>query len=347
MTEWTKRDRLAAVFAGEKADRPPLSAYTHEVAAERTGEALTRASLDYAKKWDWDWIKLNPRTVHYAEAWGNTYDYDNYPVPGLPIPAQTHAVINDVEDTWKIDALDLAANEPIQEQLGVIRDVTAGAPDTPVFATLYSPLNVFTKLAGIPFTSNAPAAPGSTSTLTIQDFIREDRAGLHHALHAIAETLAFYAEEQRRAGAEGLVFVIAALTKPDFLTEAEFNEFSRPYDNIVLDGAKGSYRVVHTCGAQSHPEWFQDYPLEGINWDHTDETNADFDAPLTKTKVGGVNHALLSGFLDVDSITDEVRREVTEARKAADDVLVVAPSCSIASTAPDEALSAYKEAVLD
>ena len=347
MTTWSKRDRLAAIFSGEKADRPPVSAYTHEVAAERTGEALAQATIDYQQRWDWDWIKLNPRTVHYAEAWGNEYDYDNYPIPGLPIPAQRKAVISTPADTWNIDALDIAGNAPIQEQLDVIRKVSAATPDTPVFATLYSPLNVFTKLAGIPFTSGAPAAPGSDSTLTIRDFIEEDRAGLHHALHAIAETLAFYASEQRRAGAEGLVFVIAALTKPDYLTEAEFNEFSRPYDNVVLDGAKGSWRVVHTCGAQSHPEWFQDYPLEGINWDHTDRSNADFTEQFSKTKVGGVNHGLLSGFLDVDDIAGAVREEVSQARKAADDLLVVAPSCSIAANAPESALEAYRQAVLD
>ncbi|MFT8987195.1 MAG: uroporphyrinogen decarboxylase family protein [Bifidobacterium psychraerophilum] len=344
MTDWTKLDRLKAVFAGEHADRPPVSAYTHEIAAERTGEDLAKATVAYQRKWDWDWVKLNPRTVHYAEAWGNSYDYDNYPVPGLPIPAQSKASVSDPKDLWNINELDVDSNPFIQEQIKVIRDVKAGAPDTPVFATLYSPVNVLAKIAGIPsWGGTAFGVPGSANTRTFADYISEDRAGVHHALHAIAETLAAYAEAQRKAGADGLVFVIATLTDPSFFSEAEFNEFSRAYDAVALDGASGSLRLVHTCGASSHPEWFQSYPLEGINWDHEDSSNSSIGAPLSKTKVGGVSHLLLAQEPDEQTLQN-IRGQVTSAREATDDILVVAPTCSVSSAASDEALSAYKQA---
>ena len=342
MSDWTKIDRLNAVFSGEQPDRPPVSAYTHEVAAERTGEDLAHATLAWQRKWDWDWIKLNPRTVHYAEAWGNRYDYNNYPVPGLPIPAQQQAVVNSPKDLWKIEPLDIDSNPFIQEQLQVIRTVKTGAPDTPIFATLYSPLNVLTKIAGIPSWSGPFSVPGSDSTLSLKDYIEADPAGVHHALESIADTLARYAEAQREAGAQGLIFVIAVLTQPDFLTEAEFNEYSRPYDAVVLDGAQGSLRVVHTCGAQSHPTWFQNYPLEGINWDHEDPTNPDVGTVLSKTTVGGVNHILLAKQPDSE-VLNLVKNEVAQARRSKNDVLVVAPTCSIASTTSDQALQTYKE----
>lgn len=342
MSEWSKIDRLNAVFKGEKADRPPVSSYTHEVAAERNGDDLVAATLRNARAWDWDWIKLNPRTVHYAEAWGNEYDYDDYPVPFLPIPAQKKALVNTPDDLWKVNELDIAGNAPIEEQLDVIRKVKEGAPDTPVFATLYSPINVLSKIAGLPLAPGLPA-PGSTTTLTIHDLFRENRAGVHHALHAIAETLAKYAEAQKEAGADGLVFVVASITNPGFLSEAEYNEFSRPYDDIELEGADGLLRIVHTCGAESHPQWFQEFPLEGINWDHEDPTNPDIGVALNKTKVGGVNHNLLAQEPTAE-VLDKIREEVTEARKVTGDVLVVAPTCSVSSKASHEAIAAYKEA---
>lgn len=343
MTEWTKYDRLKAVFSGEKADRPPVSAYTHEVAAERNGKDLAKAALAYQKKWDWDWIKLNPRTVHYAEAWGNVYDYSNYPVPGLPIPSQVKAAVNEPKDLWGISELDVESVPVIQEQLDVIRTVKAGAPDTPLFATLYSPLNVLPKIAGIPaWPGTSFKVPGATSSLTFKDYVEADRAGVHHALQAISRTLADYAQAQRKAGADGVVFVIATLTNPGFLSEAEFNEFSRPYDSAVLDGAQGLLRIVHTCGSQSHPQWFQSYPLEGINWDHEDSTNQAIDAPLSKTKVGGVSHRLIAE-KPTTEVLSEVRRQVSEARRVTDDVLVVAPTCSVSSATSDEALSAFKQ----
>lgn len=347
MTTWTKSDRLNAVFAGEQADRPPVSAYSHEIVSERAGADLAAGTLASVKKWDWDWIKLNPRTVHYAEAWGNEYDYDNYPIPGLPIPAQKKAVINTPEDLWKIDQLDIATNKFIQEQLDVIRKVKEGAPDTPVFATLYSPVNVFAKLAGIPsWPGDAFKVPGSSSNLSFRDFVKADRAGVHHALRIIAESLGRYGEAQKEAGAEGQVFVIATLTQSAFFSEAEFNEFSRPYDSIALDGGRGLYRVVHTCGADSHPQWFQDYPIEGINWDHEDPSNQDFAAPLRKVKVGGVSHLLIAKEPTAD-VLDKVRSQVREAREQTNDHLVLAPTCSISSETSDEALWAFKEAATE
>lgn len=343
MSEWTKLERLQAVFSGEQADRPPVSAYTHEVAAERTGEDLAKATLAYQNTWDWDWIKLNPRTVHHAEAWGNEYDYENYPIPGLPIPAQKKAKVNVPQDTWDVEPLDIDSNPFVQEQLRVITEVKSHDPETPVFATLYSPLNVFAKIAGIPSWGGTFPVPGSTSKLTFADFINEDRAGVHHALRSISETLARYAQAQKAAGADGLVFVIASLTNPSFLTESEFNEYSRPYDNTVLDGGSGLLRVVHTCGVSSHPQWFQSYPLEGINWDHEDPTNQTIDKPLAKTKVGGVSHLLIAKEPQEETLS-QIRQQVEDARRATGDVLVVAPTCSVSSTTSPEALRAYKEA---
>lgn len=344
MSAWSKSDRLAAALAGERADHPAASAYLHTTSSERTAADLVAATLDFQRKWDWDWIKLNPRTVHYAEAWGNVYDYDDYPTP-LPIPAQRRAAVESPAETWRLERLRIDEVPQFQEQLQVIRDVVAAEPDTPVFATVYSPLNVFLKIAGLPAWSGDLDVPGSSSTLRFSDYIAHERAGVHHALHVIASTLADYAEAYRRAGASGLFFVEASLANTEFLSEAFFNEFSRPYDAITLEGGAGLTRVVHTCGGDSKAPWFEEFPLEGINWDSHDVSNPPIDVELNKTKFVGVSHTLLGG-LTSGPLADTVKRQVAHARATLDDRFVLAPSCSIPAHTSDEALSAYREAAL-
>lgn len=342
MTTWTKTDRLNAVFAGEKPDRAPVSAYLHQRSAERSAYALISATLTFQQKWDWDWIKLNPRTVHYAEAWGNEYNYDDYPSP-LPIPAQSKAVVNTPADAWEIARLDIQQVPEFVEQLEVISRVKAADPETPVFATIYSPLNVFLKIAGLRAWAGDLPTPGSTSTLTIRDYITDDANGLRHALDAIATTLAEYAAAQRAAGADGLFFVEAALTNSDFLTPEIFDEYSRPYDAITLEGAAGLKRVVHTCGSDSHATWFDDFALDGINWDHFDNTNPGLDVALGKVKAAGVSHTLLGGQTD-GPLADTISAQVAAARALLDDRFVLAPSCSVPETTTDEALAEYRDA---
>ncbi|MDR3360079.1 MAG: hypothetical protein LBO20_05440 [Bifidobacteriaceae bacterium] len=339
MTTWTKVDRFRANLAGEPADRPAVSAYAHIVEAERNADDLVKASLDYGLTWDWDWIKLNPRTVHYAEAWGNTYDYDRYG-KFIPIPEQLTAVLTAPTELGRITRLAARDVPQFQEQLEVVRRVKAGAQGAAVVATLYSPFNVFLKLGGLPLAPNF-LPPGSTTPLTFEDFVKADRAGVHRALRAIADTLAEYAALQREAGADGLVYVVANTTST--LGEA-YREFAQPYDNIVLDGAAGIPRIVHTCGADAHPQWFEEFPLEGVNWDTFEPSNPGPEV-LTKTVfVGGVNAGLLGGLQPDVPLAQTIAEQAAASRAVTDNRLVLAPSCSISAAAPAEALKAFRAA---
>lgn len=340
---WSRTERFHALLAGERADRPAISAYAHQVGAERNADDLVAATLAYARAGDWDWVKLNPRTVHYAEAWGNTYDYDHYG-PVIPIPAQTHAVLASPADLGSITDLEVDDVPAFTEQLEVIRRVKAGT-DAAVVATVYSPYNVLVKLAGLPL---APGLlpPGSATEWTLKSFLDEDRDGVHAALGAIARTLGRYTAAQKEAGADGVMIVTAGQARD--LGRDGNEELGRPYDSIVLNGATGIPRLVHTCGPDAHPHWFEEYPLEGINWDTYDPTNPGNDAEISKVFVGGAQAALLGGLredLDEAAAADEIRRQVNSARRLHGDRLVVAPSCSIVETAPVPLLAAYRLAV--
>lgn len=100
MSTWTKRQRLEAVLNGELADRLPVTCYHHFPEFEHGGaELMADTLLDFQKKYDWDFVKINPRAVYYYEAWGNTYDYDNY---NDVVPTRTSNVVHDYRDLEKI-----------------------------------------------------------------------------------------------------------------------------------------------------------------------------------------------------------------------------------------------------
>lgn len=68
--------------------------------------------------------------------------------------------------------------------------------------------------------------------------------------------------------------------------DAAFQELSRPYDEMVLEAAGYGKRILHTCGAYSQPERFNNYPIEGISWDTAAPGNPGLHAELRPTKVG-------------------------------------------------------------
>lgn len=52
---WSKRERIGAVLHGERADRPPISAWRHFPQFEHDGPAvMAKAMLDFQSRYDWD-----------------------------------------------------------------------------------------------------------------------------------------------------------------------------------------------------------------------------------------------------------------------------------------------------
>lgn len=70
MSEWSKQDRFNALLSGERADRPIGSGWRHFIDKEQTADDLAETTISFTKKYDWDWVKINPRATYLAEAWG-------------------------------------------------------------------------------------------------------------------------------------------------------------------------------------------------------------------------------------------------------------------------------------
>ena len=71
----TSRERVLAALRGETVDRPPLSFWGHVYHRESSAAALVDHTLERWRRFEWDWVKLNPRKHYHVEPWGVRYDY--------------------------------------------------------------------------------------------------------------------------------------------------------------------------------------------------------------------------------------------------------------------------------
>ncbi|MGD8215605.1 uroporphyrinogen decarboxylase family protein [Aestuariimicrobium sp. Y1814] len=322
---WTARSRFQAVLAGELADRAPVTAWRHHRDSEYPGGPLAQWTADFAHRWEWDWIKLNPRATYYAEVWGNQYRTGDYET--RDIPRQVGVAINSLDD---LAAVGVRSDSPVlAEQVALVRDTVALAPDLPVAQTLFSPLSTLVQAAGLSYYAGKPVF-GATGELDLDGLLHGDPALTHRALRAITDTYVGYLAELRAAGAETLFYAVTGTLNPAITTEDDFAEFSEPYDRELLAAAGDLPVVVHTCGEHSRVERLTDWGA-ALSWDQMLPGNpglADLDATVV---VGGVDHR---EFTSPDTIAAQARAAAELGRQRP---VLVAPTCSILSAHATEA----------
>lgn len=339
MTEWTKISRFHRILSGEKADRPIVTGWTHFLDEERNGQKLGEATIAFAKKYDWDWIKINPRATYVSEAFGNKFDYTDY--RGV-LPRQIHTAIQKPSDIWKIEPQNVKTSAIFQEQLQSMKLIREALPDTPIVQTIFSPLTALLFLFGKTGYINH-LNYGPKDTLTFEQLFQEERAGVHQALYSIAITLADYVKELEEIGVDGIFYAVTGTAHPELFDEASFNEFSRPYDAIVLNAMEKGKRILHTCGSHSHPERFNDYPIEGISWDTKAEGNPDLDADLRPVKIAGVDHQIFR-----QENKKEIQKQANTALKLMkDNPFILAPNCGVPTNAEEECFFTLKNSVME
>src|SRR3989442_1339682 len=69
----TKNERVAAALKGDHVDTVPVSAWWHDFEREWSAADLAAATLEAYRKYDWDFIKVNPRASYFGEAFGAKY----------------------------------------------------------------------------------------------------------------------------------------------------------------------------------------------------------------------------------------------------------------------------------
>src|SRR3981081_2916360 len=68
-----KKERVDAVLRGEKADRVPVSVWGHDYEREWDIRLFAEATAENYNRYDWDYLKVNPRASYMAEEWKARY----------------------------------------------------------------------------------------------------------------------------------------------------------------------------------------------------------------------------------------------------------------------------------
>ncbi len=329
MPSMNKKERLFASLRGEPLDRVPLSLWGHFFEKESTAEGLAESTLSFQARWDWDYIKVQPRAEYHAELWGGRFG--NSP-DGIEGPLCLEAVLESSVD-WRRVERKGPEEGPLGEQILALRLIAKGLKgEVPFIQTVFSPLTIACYLAG-------------KDLGRLKDLLREETAAAHAALGAIAETFRAHLPLCLEAGASGIFFAIS-YGPTEFMSIDEYEEFGRTYDLMVLEGARGaSFNVLHLCRSNIAFSNFNDYPAHCINWSVAEPGNPTLADALRLT-----DKALMGGLRERETLIHGSRKEVSqEVRRALDETrgrrLLLAGGCSAKlKLIPEENLKAVREA---
>jgi uroporphyrinogen decarboxylase len=322
----SKRDRLAATFAGDKVDRPPVALWRHWPVDDQNGDQLARATLDFQRTYDFDFIKVTPSSNYCVAGYGaETYWEGNQEGTRAWGPR----LIQSPEDWTKLKPLDpgkgllgevLKANRAIGQAVG---------KDVPFIQTIFNPLSQAKNLAGERLLSDLRQYPDAV------------KAGLA----TITESIIRFIEALKPTGAAGIFLALQHATY-DLLTEAEYREFCQTLDLQILEATEGMwFNLLHLHGVNVMFEMVaNEYPVQVINW-HDVETPpslGEAQARADKALCGGLRQweTMLRGAPDSVKAEARVAIEATGGRR-----FILGTGCVTPITAPTGNILAARQAV--
>lgn len=325
MGQYTKRQRLETVLAGGMPDRPPVALWRHWPGDDQDADALAYAHVKWQQDYDWDLIKVSPASSFAIRDWGVE---DRWGGAAEGTRDYTRRVIHQPEDWTRLQPLD-----PRQGSLGLSLNAAqrvkqALGADTPVLATVFSPLAQARNLAGeerlITHLRSAPAA-------------------VRQGLDAITTTTRRLVEAIVAAGLDGIFYAIQH-ARYSRLSPAEYAAFGRPDDLLLLNAAGELWlNMLHLHGEDAFLDGVEDFPVQLVNW-HDRESAFPLAAGLARFQgaaCGGVSRWSLHA--------DTPTATVAEARDAWEQSggrrWVLGAGCVIMVTTPTRNIRALRELV--
>jgi len=323
----TKNERVAAALKGDHVDAVPVSAWWHDFEREWSASDLAEATLEAYRKYDWDFIKVNPRASYFGEAFGAKYAPREGGQPDLIEPG-----VSSPEQLRRIERQD-GRGGVWAEELEALRLIAARLDDeAPFMQTIFSPLATMSRITG--------------STKYVQRLMKENPDELLAALAPIAETLTAYSKASLDAGAAGIFFATVEWGSGDVISIEDYNRFARPFDLKVLEGVKGApFNVLHVCRTNNHLSQLLDYPgIAAFHWAVHQQGNPSLSEIAAKTA-----GAVMGGVSQEETLTSGPPQGVSrEARGAIEEThgqrFFLAPGCSIDPATPEANLRALVKA---
>ncbi len=320
-----KRERLEAIFAGDKVDRPGVALWRHWPVDDLRGAELARATLTFQQTYDFDFIKVTPNSNFCVAGYGATTTWRGNEEGTY---AWGPRVIRSAEDWTRLPPLEptdglqgevLEANRLIGKEVG---------EDVPFIQTIFNPLSQAKNLAGERLLSDLRQYP---------DAVQE-------GLATITESILRFIDKLKATGAAG-IFLAVQHASYDLLTEEEYRTFCLPLDRRILEATEGMwFNLVHLHVQNVMFDRVADYPAQVINW-HDTETPPTLAEGLERTPM-----ALCGGLRQWDTMVrgtpDQVREEAQVAIGATGGRrFILGTGCVTPITAPTGNLVAARRAV--
>jgi uroporphyrinogen decarboxylase len=320
------RERVTAALGGQRVDRVPFAVWRHFYPDESQGPArLAETTIAFTKRHQLDLIKYNPRAHYHAEPWGTRYRYgkDGHPV------LERYAVRK--PDDWARIGRKSVREPAFQELLYGMRLVREVLPDTPLVATIFTPLGVLERLAG---------------TERVLTDLRTHTDLVLAALDAVAETFAELAAACTEY-ADGIFLATTVWARRDTLDEGEYRRFGTAYDLRVLAGARGAaLNVLHVCGPRARVVELARYPVAAVSWNPRLQGNPGIAAFLAAVPSRGA----IGGFSDeafVETTAALAKREAREGlAQSGRRRWLAAGGCTIPVDSRPENIDAAREALV-
>ncbi|GAB4313028.1 MAG: hypothetical protein Kow00117_05730 [Phototrophicales bacterium] len=320
----SKQARLEKTLLGEATDRTPVALWRYFPGDDLRAADFARAIQAYQQQYDWDFINLTPAPTVSVAGFGVQTEWQGHPSGRREIIR--HMITRSLHWT------DIRPIDPLRGETGKMLETLQliTTDDTPVIATVYSPLTQAAMLAG--------------HDLMLRH-MRTEEDRFRTGMNAITENTMRLIDSLRRVGIVGIYYV---MSEADFVTmsEAEYQAFGVPYDRKVLESCPDRWwlNILHVGRLAPMFDLAITYPLPVIHWD-TCAKNPDLTTARAKFSgafclgVEAEAHLNLGTPTVIKTIARQIQQEFAHRR------LILGANDVVPVTAPWSNLWAVREAV--
>lgn len=333
-----KVERIKAALHLQEVDRVPANLWMHHSDADQDPRTLAEIQVEFAKTYDFDFIKLMPFGLYGVQDFGAKVKIFNQ-VNRPPVIADYG--IHDVKNWGELEVLP-AYHGTYGKQVQLANYVgrlTKG--DIPFIQTIFSPLTNARKLAG--------------DRILVD--MKDNPKLFKQALQVITDTTINFIKENINVGVSGFFFATQCANY-DFMTEAEYKEFGEYYDLQVIKAYQDItyFNVVHIHGDNGMFDLVEKYPVNCINWHDrwSWPTLAEARKKTQKCLLGGIREVpyyndkreVIRDSILVSGTVMEVESHIREAIEQVDGKgLIIGPGCVADQLSIDKNIYAIKRAV--
>ena len=323
MTHW---ERVRAALKGNNIDRVPVSMWRHFYSMETSPETLAEAMLGFQNRFDWDFMKINPRASYHVEDWGVTIKYDGDNAPNV-----VAAPVKTPDDWLKLKALDIHKGV-LKEHLVSLELISRGLKNRlPFIMTVFTPLSIASRLV-------------DSEELFLMH-LREHTSKVNQALEVITGTFIEFSRACLERGASGLFYATTSWATTDSLTTEEYRKYAMSYDLKLLAALPlAEFHVLHVCRNNNMLDLLKDYPVHAFNWDAMGKGNSSLAEGKmmvgSRAVIGGISHD--TGL--VNAAPAQLAAEIRSMRLAMGKKgWMVGPGCTFPPETPDVNLQAIRD----